>query len=160
MTSSNGNIYRVTGPSCGGFIGHLWLVSIWLTRGLLCPFDLHKDLYKERRANWHYDVAELILSVISWRITKTIHDSPIEKETRNVSVCILMHLDSHYSLNWIKISNWYGRSCVYIVISCLVSFTVSIFNTKYRWLIARQQYLHCWRSGDTAVLHWTIDVLM
>ena len=28
------------------------------------------------------------------------------------------------------------------------------------WLSARLQYLHCWRTGDTAVLHWTIDVML
>ena len=29
----------------------------------------------------------------------------------------------------------------------------------YRWLSARLQYLHCWRTGDTAVWHYAINVI-
>ena len=64
MTSSNGNIFRVTGPLCGEFTGHWW---IHLKRPATLGFDvffdlrLNKPLSKGnagdfRRHRAHYDV--------------------------------------------------------------------------------------------------------
>ena len=33
-----------------------------------------------------------------------------------------------------------------------------VMNISYRWLSTRLQYLQCVSNGDTAVLHWTIDI--
>ena len=55
MTSSNGNIFRVTGPLCGDFTGHRWIP---LTKAgdveLRCFFDLHlnKRLSKQSWGWW------------------------------------------------------------------------------------------------------------
>ena len=55
MTSSNGNIFRVTGPLCGEFTRDRWIP---LTKASdaepLCFFDLHlnKQLYKQSRHRW------------------------------------------------------------------------------------------------------------
>ena len=55
MTSSNGNIFRVTGPLCGEFIGHRWIP---LTKAsdaeLWCFFDLrlNKRLSKQSWGWW------------------------------------------------------------------------------------------------------------
>ena len=55
MTSSNGNIFHVTGPLCGEFTGHWWFpnskasdVELW------CFFDLrlNKPLSKQSRDWW------------------------------------------------------------------------------------------------------------
>ena len=35
----------------------------------------------------------------------------------------------------------------------------NMFHTWYQWLSAKLQYLHCISSGDTAVLHWAIDII-
>ena len=43
MTSSNGNISRVTGPLCGEFIGHRWIP---LTKPVTRSFDVFFDLNK------------------------------------------------------------------------------------------------------------------
>ena len=41
MTSSNGNIFRVTGPLCGEFTGHRWIpLTKASDAGLWCFFDL------------------------------------------------------------------------------------------------------------------------
>ena len=67
MTSSNGNIWRVTGPLCGEFTGHRWIprtkasgAELWcFLLSLLC---LNKRLRKQWRGWWfetpssHYDV--------------------------------------------------------------------------------------------------------
>ena len=55
MASSNGNIFRVTGPLCGEFTGHRWIP---LTKAsdaeLWCFFDLrlNKRLRKQSRRWW------------------------------------------------------------------------------------------------------------
>ena len=60
MTSSNGNIFRVTGPLCGEFTGHRWIPSTkasdaepW-SRGLDVSFDLrqNKRLNKQSWGWW------------------------------------------------------------------------------------------------------------
>ena len=56
MTSSNGNIFRVTGPLCGEFNGHQWIPRTKASdAGLWCFFylRLNKRLSKHSA---HYDV--------------------------------------------------------------------------------------------------------
>ena len=42
ITSSNGNIFRVTGPLCGKFTGHRWL-PLTVTRSIGAYFDLRLE---------------------------------------------------------------------------------------------------------------------
>ena len=55
MMSSNGNLFRVTGPLCGEFTGHRWIPLMkgqW--RGLWCFFDVgpQKLLNKQSNDRW------------------------------------------------------------------------------------------------------------
>ena len=56
MTSSNGNIFRVTGPLCGEFTGHRWIP---LTKASDAGFDvffdlrMNKQLSKQSWGWWH-----------------------------------------------------------------------------------------------------------
>ena len=55
MTSSNGNIFRVTGPLCGEFTGLRWIPHTKASDAeLWCFFDLHliKRLSKHSRGWW------------------------------------------------------------------------------------------------------------
>ena len=55
MTSSNGNIFRVTGPLCGEFIGHRWIpLKRPVTQSFGVFFDLHRNkrLSKHSRRRW------------------------------------------------------------------------------------------------------------
>ena len=55
MTSSNGNIFRVTGPLCGEFTGHRWLPAQRpVTRSFDVFFDLllNKHLSKQSLGWW------------------------------------------------------------------------------------------------------------
>ena len=65
MTSSNGNIFRVTGPLCGEFTGHRWIPltkasDAELMLSLICAWangwvnNLEAGDLRRRRA--HYDV--------------------------------------------------------------------------------------------------------
>ena len=64
MTSSNGNIFRVTGPLCGEFINSEFPSQRPVTRSFDVLFDLHlnSDLVNNREAGEvrrhraHYDV--------------------------------------------------------------------------------------------------------
>ena len=46
MTSSNGNIFRVTGHLCGKFTGHRWISH---TRPVTRSFDVYFDLHPNER---------------------------------------------------------------------------------------------------------------
>ena len=46
MTSSNGNILRVTGPLCGEFTGHRWILR---TKARKQKFDVFFDLHMKKR---------------------------------------------------------------------------------------------------------------
>ena len=48
MTSSNGNIFRATGPLCGEFTGHRWIT---LTRPVTRSFDVFSELRLDKRWN-------------------------------------------------------------------------------------------------------------
>ena len=55
MTSSNGNISRVTGPLCGEFTGHRWIPRTKASDAeLWCFYDLrlNKQLNKQSRGWW------------------------------------------------------------------------------------------------------------
>ena len=55
MTSSNGNIFRVTGPLCGEFTGHRWIPSqrpVTRSFGVFFDLRLNKRLSKQQRCWW------------------------------------------------------------------------------------------------------------
>ena len=86
MTSSNGNIFRVTGPSCGEFTGHGWIPLTKASDVELCDVFFHMCLKNGwvnngeagdlRHHRAHYDVIVMfcyenydIYSFIHVRIT-------------------------------------------------------------------------------------------
>ena len=94
MTSSNGNITRVTGPLCGKFTGHRWIPSQRLLFVLLfvqwrralmfswiCAWTNgqvnNRDADNLRRHRAHYDVTVFLVNrgpvakVVTWRIRIT-----------------------------------------------------------------------------------------
>ena len=75
MTSSNGNIFRVTGPLCEEFTGRRWIPSQRLYRGALmfsfiCAWINgwinSRDAVDLRRHRAHYDVILMIWLISSW----------------------------------------------------------------------------------------------
>ena len=52
MTSSNGNIFRVTGPLCGEFTGHRWIPHTNASDAELWWFLWYKRLSKQSRGWW------------------------------------------------------------------------------------------------------------
>ena len=66
MTSSNGNIFRVTGLLCGGFTGHRWMPRTkTLTISMICAWTNrwanNKDNGDLKRYRAHYDVIIMII---------------------------------------------------------------------------------------------------
>ena len=70
MTSSNGNIFRVTGPLCGEFTGHRWIPRTKASDAELWCYiwSLNKQLSKQLRGWWFLDVNALIMTSLksSW----------------------------------------------------------------------------------------------
>ena len=66
MTSTNGNVFRVTGPLCGGFTGHRWIpltkcsnTELWYFLWSAPEFNgraNNRDAGDMRRHRAHYDV--------------------------------------------------------------------------------------------------------
>ena len=63
MTSSNGNIFRVTGPLCGEFTGHRRIpltkasdAELWCLFSLICAWVNNREAGDLRRHCAHYDV--------------------------------------------------------------------------------------------------------
>ena len=81
MTSSNGNIFRVTGHSCGEFTGHRWIpctkasdAELWCFLSLICTWinawvnnSEGDDL---RRQHAHYDVTVMRTATAYHRFDK------------------------------------------------------------------------------------------
>ena len=71
------------------------------------------------------------------------------------SCSLLRHCNGMLQPRW-----WFSWTCIKIVSRTWSSLYVYICQawstwnmSTYRWLSARLQYLHCWRTGDTAVLY-------
>ena len=62
MTSSNGNIFRVTGPLCGEFTGHRWIPRAKASDAKLGCF-LWSEASDLRRYRAHYDVIVIVWSI-------------------------------------------------------------------------------------------------
>ena len=103
MTSSNGNIFRVTGPLCGEFTGDLWIpltktsdAELWCFRWSTNGWINTRDAGDLRHHRAHYDANLMVFRAFSllWsydchskqpgnlRITKQ-HKQPIENSQQN-----------------------------------------------------------------------------
>ena len=87
MTSSNGYIFRVTGPLCGEFTGHRWIP---LTKAsdteLWCFFEvcLNKRLSKQSRRRW-FETPSCSL----WRHCSDILARPLKRTCRHIDEIIV-----------------------------------------------------------------------
>ena len=91
MTSSNENIFRVTGPLCGEFTGHRWIpLTKAMTRNFHVFFDLGlnktwvniRETVDLRRRRAHYDV--IIMGIMLW-----LHDQPCAEVVIMLHACRL-----------------------------------------------------------------------
>ena len=83
MTSSNGNIFRVTGLLCGEFTGARWILRTKVSNEeLWCFFDLHlnKQLSKQSRG-WWFEAPSGSL----WRQCNDITATPPEEASLRLS---------------------------------------------------------------------------
>ena len=82
MTSSNGNIFRVTGLLCGEFTGHRWIPR---TKASARSFDvffglrLNKQLSKQSWG-WWFETPSCSL----WRKCNGMGQTQLQDETRNI----------------------------------------------------------------------------
>ena len=89
MTSSNGNIFRVTGPLCGEFTGHRWIprtkasdAELWcfLWSALwINGWVNNRDAGDLRRNRTYYDVI-VILFVLVKTVTRVLCQKPSHPE--------------------------------------------------------------------------------
>ena len=72
MTSSNGNIFRVTGPLCGEFTGQRWIPLTKASDAELCCFYLSAP---------EYPVKQTIARLVIWDAVAPIMTSLYKTET-------------------------------------------------------------------------------
>ena len=115
MTTSNGNIFRVTGLLCGEFIGHRWIPYTRASDAeLWCFFDLrlNKRLGKQSwgwrfdtlsRPLWRYCNVNMIRDeMLSLPVSSPRRDVAHQWEWRSGTSCPLVH----YLICDILISKW------------------------------------------------------
>ena len=81
MTSSNGNIYLVTGPLCGEFVGHRWITSQKPVKGALMFSVPNRLLNKKPRRWWFETPSHSVWRHCNdrWWYVRTIHWFPPKK---------------------------------------------------------------------------------
>ena len=145
MTSSNGNIFRVTGTLCGEFTGHRWIHRTKTSDAeLWCVFfdhRLNKRLSKQSRGWWfetpsgslwrHYNVTGPIL------ITACPWSSHSSHRMKIYSGCLIetpFNLSIEFDLRWnYKIGPW-SISLTIIHLSCLLGYrsVYSVGNIQHQ----------------------------
>ena len=91
MTSSNGNIFRVTGPLCGEFTGHRWQWRGTLMFSLICVWINgwvnDREAGDLRRYRAHYDVTVMTTHHSVTEICTCVHISP--KNGALLDICLI-----------------------------------------------------------------------
>ena len=78
MTSSNGNIFRVTGPLWGESTGHWWIPLTKVSEAdLWCFLDrrLNKRLSKQSRCRWHHRTHFAVTVMSRWLYKVSLENS-------------------------------------------------------------------------------------
>ena len=121
MTSSNGNIFRVTGPLCREFTGHWWfplmkcqwhralmfcLICIWINGWV----NNHEagDL---RRHRFHYDVIVMNMAENSIIITATLYDSHVVLDHWQFDSCSRGFPTQRGSNIEVSFMSWHDIAC-------------------------------------------------
>ena len=91
MTSSNGNIFRVTGHLCGEFTGPRWIPRTQRRADVLFDMRLNKRLSKQWRGWWF----ETLSRPLWWH-----------RNYRLVAMDILTPMISQVYLRWFQITRW------------------------------------------------------
>ena len=81
------------------------------------------------------------------------------------NMCKIVAWNNHYFFKiwesrffcniWIK--NWTDKR---LVSRSLSRYSCTAFQRRHRWFSTRLQYLQCVSNGNTAVLHWTTDIML
>ena len=89
MTSSNGNIFRLTGHLCGEFTGPRWIPRTRpVTRGFDIFFDLHPDKRLSKQSwGWWFETPSHSL----WRHRNALDNSLKHNELTKVLVDVMIN---------------------------------------------------------------------
>ena len=100
MTSSNGNIFRVTGPLCGEFTGYQWISS---QRPLARSFDVFFNLHLNNQSSKQsWDSLFEMLACSLWRHCndQTLNGSKSQHNCTHFQINIITWKILHLNLNF------------------------------------------------------------
>ena len=104
MTSSNGDIFRVTGPLCGEFTGHRWIhrtkasdTELWSMFSLIWvwinAWVNNREAGNVRRHRAHYDVIAMMnhdyITIYSFALPLWLKMDKMSQNSMYVCVCII-----------------------------------------------------------------------
>ena len=134
MTSSNGKIFRVTGPLCGEFTGHRWIpltkasdAELWCflwSAPWINGWVNNREAGDLRRQHAHCDVI-----VISWGAITCTYQVPIKYSQQWPTGwrTPLYHLQQWYKINPFP-PLWCGFGFKYVIFKCVVVIT-------FKWMV-------------------------
>ena len=111
MTSSNGNIFRVTGPLCGKFTGPsefpAWALMFSLIYARINDWVNNREAGDLRRYLGHYNVSVMYISLFRTTRTEMGH----QKELMIVD-CVFNSKVCHpeYVHHWLMMTSWHERT--------------------------------------------------
>ena len=157
MTSSNGNIFRVTGPLCGEFTGPgEFPTQRPVTRSFDVFFDLrlNKKLSKQSWGWWFETLSDPLLRQrdVMFMATLCVEWNDDTNRIVNDHFCCL-HLSN------LIISKWYTVSQITQLMSChYIIYINAIFNGVWSWRFEiveiHQVTSHVWMVHFTFFLHF------
>ena len=119
MTSSNGNIFRVTGPLCGEFTGHRWIPCTKTSNAELWRFlylCLYKRLSKQSRG-WWFETPCCPL----WRHSNGCGMATHPPRNKQIAWSLAFYLCHD---KFISYNQWQGDTYVSLYQSCVTIFKV------------------------------------
>ena len=141
MTSSNGNVFRVTGPLCGEFTGHRWIplskasdaelwcslwsapwINSWVNNGEAGDLRHHRA---------HYDVNVMYVFVFHYNI--------ISRKVWILTIVVTL-------FPWL--CHWYGCVIILLYLTIYLYFIINIISMMQVWILTIVVTLFPW------LCHW------
>ena len=137
MTSSNGNIFRVTGPSCGAFTGHRWIPLTKASYVELCCFLWpapwingwvnKREVGDLRRNRAHYDAIVM---------NDPDHDHHLTMITMMIIIMIIIHHYGHH--------NHHDHQRHIIIIIILITIIIFTINAMLSLWLSPTFFVYCY----------------
>ena len=166
MTSSNGNIFRVTGHLCGEFTGPRWIPRTKAQGPVTPRFDVFFDLRLNKRLSkqswgWWFETLSRPLwrhrNIMPQSSPGLVHCHWDNRKVAPIAINWLNHGRCGYKLRFVihkLISSKYNTrvSCESAFIPMLHDHAV--YHPTLVWVVIRCRHLPSWMTSHGVIYHW------